>query len=78
MKDISKIGEMIKHHRKKSGLSRNSLAELAGVGKTTIYDIEHGKITFRINTLFSILNVLNIKVKFESPLIEEGEGLDNA
>jgi len=74
MNDISKIGEMIKHHRKKSGLSRNSLAELAGVGKTAIYDIEHGKITFRINTLFSILNVLNIKVKFESPLIEEEKG----
>lgn len=78
MNDISQIGEMIKHHRKKSGLSRKSLAELADVGKTAIYDIEHGKVSFRIKTLFSILNVLNIKIKFESPLFEEGDGLENA
>ncbi len=78
MNKIFQIGEMIKYHRNQSGLSRKSLAELAGVGKTAIYDIEHGRVTFRINTLFSILNVLNIKVKFESPLIEEGEGLENA
>lgn len=78
MNDISQIGEMIKYHRNQSGLSRKSLAELADVGKTAIYNIEHGKTTFRINTLFSILNVLNIKVKFESPLIEEVEGSENA
>ncbi|MFQ6610466.1 MAG: helix-turn-helix domain-containing protein [Fidelibacterota bacterium] len=78
MNEKSQIGAMIQHHRKKSGLSRKSLAELAGVGKTAIYDIEHGKVNFRINTLFGILNVLNIKIKFESPLIEESEGLENA
>ena len=37
-----KIGEMVFFHRKKSGLSRNELAKIAGVGKTVIYDIEHG------------------------------------
>ncbi len=78
MNDISQIGAIIKYHRNQSGLSRNALAELAGVGKTAIFDIEHGKATFRINTLFNILNVLNINITFESPLIEGLEGLENA
>jgi len=34
------IGEIVLFHRKQSGLSRDQLAVLAGVGKTVIYDIE--------------------------------------
>ena len=41
------IGKLVFFHRKKSGLSRNQLAELAGVGKTLIYDLENGKQTIR-------------------------------
>jgi DNA-binding XRE family transcriptional regulator len=36
------ISDIVLFHRKKSGLSRNQLADLAGVGKTVIYDIEKG------------------------------------
>jgi DNA-binding XRE family transcriptional regulator len=39
----NKISEIVLFHRKKSGLTRNQLADLAGVGKTVIYDIENGK-----------------------------------
>ncbi len=42
-----KFNEIVLFHRKKSGLSRNQLADLAGVGKTVIYDIEKGKETMR-------------------------------
>ncbi|MBS0616720.1 MAG: helix-turn-helix domain-containing protein, partial [Spirochaetes bacterium] len=41
------ISQTIKLHRKKAGLSRNELAALCGVGKTIIYDIEHGKTSIR-------------------------------
>ena len=41
------LGAIVQRHRKKSGLSRERLAEIAGVGKTVIYDIEHGKATVR-------------------------------
>lgn len=65
-----KLNEVILLHRRKSGLSRNQLADLAGVGKTVIYDIEKGKETIRFSTLQKVLAALNIKITFTSPLME--------
>ncbi len=65
-----KISEVVLFHRKKSGLTRNQLADLAGVGKTVIYDIEKGKETIRFLTLQKVLKALNIKITFTSPLME--------
>ena len=62
------IGKMIYYHRKQSGLSQQALAKLAGVGKTVIFDVEKGKKTLRLDTLLKILDVLNIRLKLESPL----------
>ena len=64
------ISDIVWFHRKKSGLSRIQLADLAGVGKTVIYDIEKGKETIRFSTLQKVLNALNIKITLTSPLIE--------
>ena len=36
-------GKIVKWHRKKSGLTQNELADLAGVGKSVVFDVEHGK-----------------------------------
>jgi HTH-type transcriptional regulator / antitoxin HipB len=66
-----KIATMLKFHRKKAGLSRNALAELAGVGKTAVFDLENGKTTVQMATLQKVLNVLNIKCHFESPFMNE-------
>ena len=65
-----KMSEIVLFHRKKSGLTRNQLADLAGVGKTVIYDIEKGKETIRFLTLQKVFKVLNIKITFTSPLME--------
>ena len=65
-----KMSEMVLFHRKKSGLTRNQLADLAGVGKTAIYDIEKGKETIRFSTLQKVLKALNIRIVFTSPLME--------
>ena len=65
-----KISDIVLFHRKKSGLSRNQLADLAGVGKTVIYDIEKGKETIRFLTLQKVFKALNIKMTFTSPLME--------
>ena len=58
------LGAFIKDHRKKAGLTQLELADLAGVGKTTIFDIEKHKETVCLNNLFAVLRVLNIKVVF--------------
>lgn len=62
------LGTFIKDHRKKAGLTQLELADLAGIGKTTVFDIEKNKETIRFNNLLSILQVLNIKLEFKSPL----------
>jgi DNA-binding phage protein len=43
---------------------------VAGVGKTVIFDIEHGKESVQFDTLKKVLEALNIRFIFQSPLIE--------
>ncbi len=62
------LGSYIRSHRKHSGLTQAKLAEMIGVGKTVIYDLEKGKETVQLSTLIKILDGLNIKVRLESPL----------
>ncbi|EDM27249.1 hypothetical protein LNTAR_21085 [Lentisphaera araneosa HTCC2155] len=63
MKEISKI---IKEHRKLAGLSQIDLANLSGVGKTTIFDIEKGKESVRFDNLLKVIDILNIQIKLVS------------
>ncbi len=65
--NTQKIATMIRYFRKQSGLSQLALAQLAGIGKTVVFDIEKGKETIQLNSLLKILEVLNIKLKFETP-----------
>ena len=67
------LGKMVHFHRKKSRLSRNQLALLAGVGKTVIFSLEKGKITIQLDTMLKILDVLNITLHFKSPIMSEYE-----
>ncbi len=62
------LGEFVKSHRKQAGLTQLELANLAGVGKTTVFDIEKNKSSVRWDNLNAILKVLNIDVVFKSPL----------
>ena len=68
---MQNIGETIKFHRKRAGLSRIDLANIAETGKTVIYDIEHGKDTVQFNTLLKVMKALNISISFNSPLMED-------
>lgn len=44
---------------------------LAGVGKTVIFDIEHGKESIRYDTLCKVLDALNISIHYDSPILRE-------
>jgi HTH-type transcriptional regulator / antitoxin HipB len=70
MMQTQELAEVIRMHRKAAKLSRVHLAELAGVGKTVIYDIEKGKESVQLNTLRKILRVLNIKLELTSPYMQ--------
>lgn len=69
--DVEIIGKIIRAHRKAGGLSREACARLAGVGKTAIYDIEHGKESVRLDTLLKVLRVVNIRIRLESPIMKQ-------
>jgi HTH-type transcriptional regulator / antitoxin HipB len=64
------LSEIVRLHRNQAGLTQKGLADLAGVGKTVIFDIESGKETVQLDTIKKVLTVLNIKIKFESPLMK--------
>jgi len=71
MLESQQLALVIRRHRKIAGLSQLQLAELAGVGKTVVFDIEKGKESIRLDTLRKILSVLNIKMRLTSPLINQ-------
>ncbi len=62
------IGEVVRRHRKTAGLTQPELADLAGVGKSAVFDIEKGKATVRLETLLRVLAALNIELTWRSPL----------
>ena len=70
MKDDLK--NIVRRHRRLSGLSQAGLAKLAGVGKTVVFDIEHGKESVQFDTLKKVLAALNIKLSLQSPILERG------
>jgi transcriptional regulator with XRE-family HTH domain len=70
MEQPQDLARIIRLHRKAAKLSRIQMAELAGVGKTVIYDIEKGKESVQLDTLRKILKVLNIRIVLKSPLMD--------
>jgi len=64
------LARMIRFHRKKARLTQAKLAKFAEVGKTAVFDLEKGKATVQLNTLLAVLHVLNIRLRFEGPLME--------
>lgn len=64
------IARMVRYFRRQSGLSQEQLAQLAGVGKTVIFDIEKGKPSIQLDTLLKVLEILNIKLTFETPFTQ--------
>ncbi len=75
--NLQKIASIVHFHRKQARLSRIQLAEIAGVGKTVIYDIENGKTSVRFETLQKIFSVLNISIQLDSPLMHQLKEIAN-
>ena len=71
---LENLDDIVKYHREKSGLTRVRLAQLAAVGKSVVFDIENSKKTIRLDTLIKVLDVLNISVILQSPIMSEYEG----
>lgn len=65
---IEKLGNSIRNTRKLAGLSQLELAQIAGVGKALIFEIEKGKQRVTLEKLLKITKVLNIKIEIITPV----------
>jgi HTH-type transcriptional regulator/antitoxin HipB len=77
MEQTQDLAQIIRLHRKIAKLSRVKLAELAGIGKTVVYDLEKGKESVQLDTLRKILKVLNIRIVLKSPLMDNLQNSEN-
>jgi len=64
------LGLVVRYHRKRARLTRESLSKLAGVGMTAIFELEHARKSVRLGTLLKILNVLNLSFLLDGPLVD--------
>jgi y4mF family transcriptional regulator len=71
--NAKEIGRIVLAHRKHSGLTQKQLADISGVGKTVVFDVEKGKETVQLNSLLNIFAVLNIQLVLKSPFIKSAE-----
>lgn len=61
------LPEVVRQTRKIAGLTQAQLAEMAGVGKTLIFNLEKGHEKIGLDNLKKILRILNIKMSFLPP-----------
>ena len=76
LKSFEQIAQTIHDMRQLAGLTQLQLANLAGVGKTSVFDIEKGKASVQWQTLFKILQALNIHVQIIPPLQNQSQNED--
>jgi transcriptional regulator with XRE-family HTH domain len=62
----AKLASRVRDARNTEGLTLKELADLAGIGKTAMFDLEHGNPGVRLNTLLAVLRVLNIELSLSS------------
>ena len=64
---VALIAATVRVNRKAAHLTQQAVAELAGVGKTAVFDLEKGKPTVQLDTVLKIFRVLGIKLQFTAP-----------
>ncbi len=63
--EIEELGKLIKHRRKVLRLTTRELADLTGMSKTTISQIESGVGNPTFEVLQNIFEYLNLEIKVE-------------
>lgn len=65
------LGSLVRFHRKRARLSQVELAAMAGVSRKVVQDIEVGRDAASWKNVLGILDVLNIRLRPEGPLVGE-------
>jgi DNA-binding XRE family transcriptional regulator len=55
------IGPAIRHYREEAGLTQSQLAEMAGLNRTYLSDLEQGKETEQTRRILRVLKLLGVR-----------------
>lgn len=59
------LGAAIRHYRKEAGLTQAQLAELAGLNRTYLSDLERGRETEQVRRLLRVLRQLGVRITLQ-------------
>lgn len=66
MDKIKELGLLIKEKRLLCNLSMDQLAKMANITRSTLWAIEKGKSNCSIKSIFTLLEILDIKINFKT------------
>ena len=64
------LSSIVRFHRREAGLSQIQLAEMAGVSRKVIQEIESGHDAVAWRNVLAVLKTLNISLEPDGPLVE--------
>lgn len=68
--NTQELGAILKELRKKADLSQEALALRTNLSRTAIQNLERGKPTLQLSTLFPVLEFLNVTLSLHHLLLE--------
>ncbi|MBP9829100.1 MAG: helix-turn-helix transcriptional regulator [Proteobacteria bacterium] len=70
-KSYEGLSKMLIWHRKKSKINQQTLADLAGISRTAVQRLEKGTVPVQVDTLWKVLEILNVKMNYSSPIMTQ-------
>lgn len=70
-KSYEDLSKMLIWHRKKSKINQQTLADLAGISRTAVQRLEKGTVPVQVDTLWKVLEILNVKMSYSSPIMTQ-------
>jgi transcriptional regulator with XRE-family HTH domain len=59
------VGPAIRHYRQQAGLTQEQLAEMAGLNRTYLSDLEQGKETEQLRRILRLLKLLGVRATLQ-------------
>ncbi|HEY7805415.1 MAG TPA: type II toxin-antitoxin system Y4mF family antitoxin [Orrella sp.] len=64
--DCTLIGSLIRHERKRQGLTQEQLAAIAGVGIRFVRELEAGKTTCQLGLALQVMRTLGLSLQINN------------
>lgn len=59
------VGPAIRHYREEAGLTQDQLADMAGLNRTYLSDLEQGKETEQMRRILRVLKLLGVRATLQ-------------